>query len=205
MARGRAGREVANALPRSRASQHRASNRRRPARRTMRSSIRAPPLRVYRLPAAPPTRIAEPRRSNRAPRGCPPPRVRADRPGSAAVQRNCAAGSASGSDSSIENVDPAPGVLANSSLPPISSTSWRDIARPRPVPPKRRVVDASSWANSSNMRAWFSGAIPTPVSATSSRTLSGCQEVLSACACCNGRTRRMTSPRSVNFTRCRRD
>ena len=43
--------------------------------------------------------------------------------------------SASCSDSSTLNVEPAPGVLTNDSCPPINSTSWRAIASPSPVPP----------------------------------------------------------------------
>ena len=39
------------------------------------------------------------------------------------------------------------------SSPPIISTSRREIASPRPVPPKRRVVDVSACAKGSNSRA----------------------------------------------------
>ena len=38
------------------------------------------------------------------------------------------------------------------------------------MPPKRRVVDASSCANSSKIRDWLRGSMPMPVSTTSSRT-----------------------------------
>jgi hypothetical protein len=33
------------------------------------------------------------------------------------------------------NSEPMPGALRTPIVPPISSTSWREIARPRPVPP----------------------------------------------------------------------
>ncbi len=41
-----------------------------------------------------------------------------------------------------QKVEPSPGVLSHDSSPPISWTSSREIARPRPVPPKRRVNEA---------------------------------------------------------------
>ena len=44
------------------------------------------------------------------------------------------------------------------------------MARPRPVPPKRRVVEESAWENGSNSRRAVSGAMPMPVSLTSNRT-----------------------------------
>jgi hypothetical protein len=46
----------------------------------------------------------------------------------------------------------------------MASTSGAQMARPRPVPPKRRVVDASACENGSNRRSWSSGAMPMPVS-----------------------------------------
>ena len=45
------------------------------------------------------------------------------------------------------------------------------IATPSPVPPKRRVVDASAWVKPLKMRAWFSGAMPMPVSRTAKRSV----------------------------------
>ena len=45
--------------------------------------------------------------------------------------------------------------------------SWRLIASPRPVPPKRRVVEPSSCTKASKIAAWFSGRMPVPVSITS--------------------------------------
>src|ERR1044071_2085551 len=51
--------------------------------------------------------------------------------------------------------------------PPMSVASWRLIASPRPVPPKRRVVEPSSCTKASKIAAWFSGRMPVPVSTTS--------------------------------------
>ncbi len=66
------------------------------------------------------------------------------------------------------------------------------MASPRPVPPKRRVVEASPWVKSSKIRGRRSAGIPMPVSRTRiSMPRFG------------GRARRTeisTEPRSVNFT-----
>ena len=43
-----------------------------------------------------------------------------------------------------QKVDPAPSSLSTPISPPIVSASCRDIARPRPVPPYLRVVEASA-------------------------------------------------------------
>ena len=56
------------------------------------------------------------------------------------------------------------------SLPPISSTSCRQIASPSPVPPNLRVVEESAWAKARNRRSWSSAAMPMPVSITSKRS-----------------------------------
>ena len=47
-------------------------------------------------------------------------------------------------ESSNQNVEPSPGALTRPSLPPISSTSWRQMASPSPVPPNLRVVEESA-------------------------------------------------------------
>ena len=66
---------------------------------------------------------------------------------------------------------PLPGfTLARRSVPPIRSTSFLQIASPRPVPPKRRVVDASAWMKLSKRRACCVASMPMPVSVTSKRT-----------------------------------
>ena len=41
------------------------------------------------------------------------------------------------------------------------------MARPRPVPPYRREIDASAWLNDWNRRPIRSGGMPMPVSRTS--------------------------------------
>ena len=45
------------------------------------------------------------------------------------------------------NVDPLPGSLSAQIRPPMSSARRLQIASPRPVPPYRRVVEASTWLN----------------------------------------------------------
>ncbi len=47
-------------------------------------------------------------------------------------------------------VDPSPGVLRTSIWPPISVTRRWQMANPSPVPPNRRVVDASACVNDEN-------------------------------------------------------
>ena len=61
---------------------------------------------------------------------------------------------------------PCPGELSSVSRPPISSTSRREIASPRPVPPYLRAVEPSACENCSNIFSCNSGAIPMPVSRT---------------------------------------
>ncbi len=50
--------------------------------------------------------------------------------------------------------------------PPICSASDLLIARPSPVPPYLRLMEASTWLNESKIRSWCSGGIPGPVSRT---------------------------------------
>ncbi len=66
------------------------------------------------------------------------------------------------------NIDPLPGSLVTVTSPPIMRASLRVMARPRPVPPKRRAVAASAWLNSSNSFACCSAVMPMPVSTTAS-------------------------------------
>ena len=66
-------------------------------------------------------------------------------------------------------VEPAPGMLATDTAPPIRIASSRTMARPRPDPPNRRVMLVSAWTNLSNRPACRSGAMPMPVSETVSR------------------------------------
>jgi len=49
-------------------------------------------------------------------------------------------------------------------LPPISVASSRQIDRPRPLPPKRRVVELSACVNGWNSVARSSALTPMPVS-----------------------------------------
>jgi len=71
---------------------------------------------------------------------------------------------------SNENVLPTPGLLSTFSRPPSSSTSRAEIVRPRPVPPKRRVVEPSACANGSKIARSLSAAMPIPVSSTEKRS-----------------------------------
>ena len=73
---------------------------------------------------------------------------------------------ASCSITSKRNVLPTPGWLSTAIAPPISSTSRRQIARPSPLPPKRREIEPSIWVNSSNMRSIARQPMPMPLSAT---------------------------------------
>ena len=86
---------------------------------------------------------------------------------------------------------PWPGWLSSCSWPPISVTSRAEMARPSPVPPNLRVVDASACVNASNTRACCSGEMPMPVSATSNLT----PTPLTGSA-----LTRMCPPAGVNFT-----
>ena len=57
---------------------------------------------------------------------------------------------------------PATPVLSATSDPCMSSARRRLIARPRPVPPYRREIEASAWLNDWNSRAIRSGGMPMP-------------------------------------------
>ena len=63
-------------------------------------------------------------------------------------------------------VEPWPGSLSTHSRPPMRSTSWRRSTGPRPVPPKRRVVELSACMKGWNTRDSCSAVMPTPVSRT---------------------------------------
>ena len=65
----------------------------------------------------------------------------------------------------IEKTDPSPNRLSTM-MAPMASAILLQTDRPRPVPPKRRVVDCSACENGSKMLPTFSGGIPMPVSAT---------------------------------------
>ena len=74
------------------------------------------------------------------------------------------------SGSSTVKVDPRPSTLATEIDPPISSTSSRDIAKPRPLPPNLRVTDGSTCENRWNSCTSWGPGIPTPVSVTEAET-----------------------------------
>ena len=91
-------------------------------------------------------------------------------------------------------VEPAPTVLSAHIPPPIRSASRLLMARPSPVPPYFRVIEASTCVNESNSTSIASGPIPIPVSTTAMWT--------SWRRSSRGRldTVTTTSPASVNFT-----
>ena len=93
-----------------------------------------------------------------------------------------------------QNVLPSPGRLLKPSSPAISETSRLLIASPRPVPPKRRVVEVSACSKASNSRDWASSSIPTPVSTTSQRSSTSPAFAVTCVAS------RRTDPCSVNLT-----
>ncbi len=90
--------------------------------------------------------------------------------GAAAAAGSASAG-ASGSVMRKRNRLPSPGTLESASSPPIRATRRWLMARPRPVPPKRRVVDASACVKALKMRAWCSAAMPMPVSRTATSSV----------------------------------
>src|ERR1019366_5232161 len=62
--------------------------------------------------------------------------------------------------------EPFPGSLRTEISPPIRRHILRLMARPKPVPPYFRVVEASPWEKAWNSRVCCSGAMPMPVSFT---------------------------------------
>ena len=68
---------------------------------------------------------------------------------------------------------PTLGVLRSWISPPSSEDSSRLMARPRPVPPYLRLVDASACWNASKIIFCFSSGMPMPVSDTSNATTDG--------------------------------
>ena len=63
-------------------------------------------------------------------------------------------------------VVPAPGSLSTLIPPSMQPARRLQMARPIPVPPKRRVVDWSAWEKASKIVARFSSGMPMPVSRT---------------------------------------
>ncbi|MNI67535.1 hypothetical protein D3C73_1231720 [compost metagenome] len=63
-------------------------------------------------------------------------------------------------------VEPSPGLEVTEMSPPMMLARRREIVSPSPVPPNRRVEDASSWVkgwNNCSMSAWE---MPAPLSMT---------------------------------------
>src|SRR5436309_3204267 len=65
-----------------------------------------------------------------------------------------------------ETVESTPASLSSQIRPPMSSTSRRQMVKPRPVPPCLRVVDISAWLKGWNNFADCSFVMPMPVSRT---------------------------------------
>lgn len=80
-------------------------------------------------------------------------------------------GAGASSGSSTQNVAP-PKMLGELTpmRPPMSSVSPRQMDRPRPVPPNRRVVDESACVKGVKRRAATPSGTPEPLSSTSMRT-----------------------------------
>ncbi len=89
-----------------------------------------------------------------------------------------------------ENTEPRPSSLCASTDPPSRVASWRDSARPRPVPRRRFWMGESTCEKSLNSRGRYSGAMPTPVSVTEKRII----------PCPSVRAETRTSPWGVNLT-----
>ena len=101
-----------------------------------------------------------------------------------------------------QNVLPEPDSLLTPISPPITSTIWRLMARPRPVPPYSRVVELSPWENAVNSRSCTSGVMPGPVSLTSTRSTMSVSSTraLLVSSLVSSIARTTTSPLVVNFT-----
>jgi len=75
--------------------------------------------------------------------------------------------SSTGISISNQKVDPLPTSLITPMFPPISSTSNFEMARPRPVPPKERVLELSAWVNWEKILFCWSTGMPIPGSTIS--------------------------------------
>ena len=94
--------------------------------------------------------------------------------------------------SSNEKTLPVPTLLLTRRYPPWSSTSFRVIASPRPVPPYLRVVFASAWLKNSKIVSSFCSSMPIPVSVTENCIKVGVSSLARD-------TFTLISPFSVNF------
>ncbi len=89
---------------------------------------------------------------------------------------------------------PRPSSLSAQRRPPMRATRRAEMVKPRPVPPKRRVVETSAWVNGSKMDSSLSLGIPMPVSATLKWIAMEASDRDSTAA------ERTTSPAGVNLT-----
>ena len=93
------------------------------------------------------------------------------------------------------NAEPSPTTLSTRMPPPIRTQSRSQIASPSPVPPKRRVVEESTWLKALKSRLIRSAGIPMPLSRTEnsswSRPSVRCEAI---------RTSIAMLPAAVNFT-----
>jgi len=96
---------------------------------------------------------------------------------------------------SILNVEPLPTSESNDIAPPIASANWRQIARPKPVPPWREILEAV-WTYGESILCLSSSLMPTPVSSTSSTNT----PLVSSGLPRSNLARISTNPFSVNFT-----
>ncbi len=89
---------------------------------------------------------------------------------------------------------PTINVLSTSMVPPINSTRCLLMARPSPVPPKRRAIESSPWRKGLNS-CWICGALmPIPLSRIVKRTCTRSGSADSSAASTS------TSPVAVNLT-----
>ncbi len=97
---------------------------------------------------------------------------------------------------STVKVEPLPSSLSTEISPPFISARRLQIARPSPVPPKRRVVEDSAWVKAWNSFAWLALEMPMPWSITRKRhpNLAGLPGAT------NGSARIATSLPSENLT-----
>ena len=98
--------------------------------------------------------------------GCRPPPGRAHLRSGFSIRVSRRGARDLGSLRLTKNREPCPGALSIRMLPPINVRRRRQMARPRPLPPYRRVVEPSACENDSKTFACASGAMPIPVSCT---------------------------------------
>ena len=105
----------------------------------------------------------------------------------------CGAAAAQANTRSTQKREPTPSSLSTPTLPPINAARSLTMARPRPLPPWRRVLDASTCSKASKIVPSWSDAMPMPVSVTATRTVSA------RASCASTSRSRRTLPRSVNL------